>query len=304
MNRKWTENEIEILKDCYDKSLPIKEIAKLLNRTDSAVISKAQTLNIESKSKFSNKYKAIYQDYDWLLEQVLLGKSNKDIAEELGVTTRVIEKWVNEKYHIVFRKEYKLSDLQRQIVIWGTLGDGHIDRRETQPMYIESHAITEKDYLFWKYNKLKNIFNNPPIFYNGQDRQFEKDGKVYHCKDYYRMCSRVVYDLDTIRQMTKIEKIQTIDELGFSLYMLDDASRNNYSWELCVAMLTEEEKQLFLKLCKERFDINGKVRLYDNRYISFDTKSSRKIDDIILSIFPKDMDIIQKKIVNHRKDLQ
>lgn len=304
MRREWTDEEIAILRDGYDKDLPRKEIAKRLNRTKGSVVYKAQNLGIESKSKFNNKYKAIYQDYDWLLEQVLLGKSNKDIAEELGVTTRVIEKWVNEKYHIVFREEYKLSDLQKQIVIWGTLGDGHIDKRETQPMYIESHAITEKDYLFWKYDKLKNIFNNPPIFYNGQDRQFEKGGKIYHCKDYYRMCSRIVYDLDTIRQMTKIEKLKTIDKLGFSLYMLDDASRGDYSWELCVAMLTEEEKQLFLKLCKERFDIDGKVRVYDNRYISFDTISSQKIDDVILSIFPKDMDIIQKKIINHRKDLQ
>ena len=103
--------------------------------------------------------------------------------------------------------------------------------------------------------------------------------------------------------ITELEKIKTLDNLGLSLYMLDDASRSDSNWELCVAMLTQEEKKYFLDICKDRFDINGYIQNYDNRYITFDAVSSRKIDDIILNVLPHNLDIITKKIYNHRKDL-
>ena len=64
----------------------------------------------------------------------------------------------------------------------------------------------------------------------------------------------------------------------------------------------KKKKKLFIQLCKEKFKINGYLEK-DIRYIRFDSVSSLKIDDIILSIFDKNMDIIQKKIIKHRKDL-
>lgn len=304
--RLWTKEEIKILEDGYKNDLPREEIAKTLGRNKSAVLNKARVLGFADKyvSKYSKKYKAIYQNYDWLLNEVLAGKNTEEIAKDAKASKRVIEKWVNEKYHISFKDMYKLSDLQRQIIIWGTLGDGHIDKRETQPLYIESHTIDEKDYLFWKYDKLKEIFNSEPIFYKGQEKMFvNNNGKTYQCKDYYRMSSKIVYDLKSIRNMSKIDKINTLDELGLSLYLLDDGNREESNWQLCFAMFNQEEKELFIKLCKERFGLIGWIKNCDDRYMIFDAPSSKKIDDIILSILPMGMDIIQKKIIKHRKDL-
>lgn len=303
MNKIWTQQDINLLEEYYKQNLPRKEIAKKLGRSECAIINKAQKLGINDKyvSKFSNKYKAIYQDSEWLLNQVLLGKEPQEIADELQISKRVIEKWLYEKNHFIFREVYKLSDIQRQIVVWGTLGDGHIDKRDTQPLYIESHSIEEKDYLFWKYKHMKPMFNSPPVFHVGGYKTFSNN-KTYYCKDYYRMSSKIINDLITIRDMSKFDKIKTLNELGLSLYILDDGYRNNSNWELCVASLSEREKELFIQLCKERFKINGYLEK-DIRYIRFDSVSSLKIDDIILSIFDKNMDIIQKKIIKHRKDL-
>lgn len=248
------------------------------------------------------KFKAIYQDKDWLISQVKLGKDAKTIAKELGVTKRVIQKWLHEKNRIFFRNVYKLTPLQRQVIIWGTLGDGHIDKRENQSMYIESHTIDEKDYLFWKYELLKPMFNNPPTFYKGKVIT-HLNNKAYQCKDYYRMSSKVVDDLVSIRDMDRIEKIKTLDELGLSLYMLDDGSRGKYTWELCLAMFSDEEKEYFLNECKKKFDINGRI-MTDNRYVGFDSKSSLKIDEIILRNIPNELDIIKKKIYKYKKDIR
>lgn len=95
-----------------------------------------------------------------------------------------------------------------------------------------------------------------------------------------------------------------MDKLGLSLLLLDDGNRSNSNWQLCFASFSQNEKELFINLCKENFDLNGHILNKDNRYMIFDAPSSRKIDDFILEIFPKDMDIIQKKIIRHRKDLQ
>ena len=303
MRKKWTQEQIDYLRQAYEKDIPRKEVATFLGRSVNAVVNKANELGIKSNSKYSNNHKAIYQDSEWLLNQVLLGKEPQDIATELGVSRRVIEKWLYEKNRFIFREVYKLTPIQRQIVIWGTLGDGHIDKRDTQPLYVESHSVGEKDYLFWKYEQLKPMFNKPPTLYKGTEKTFG-DNKTYICNDYYRMSSKIIDDLYTIRDMSRTDKIKTLDELGLSLYLLDDGSRNDSQWELCVAMFSQEEKELFINECKTKFDLTAYIVNYDNRYIKFNALSSRKIDDIILSALPNDLDIIHKKIFNHRRDLR
>lgn len=302
----WTQKEIEILEQGYKDGLPMQELVKKLNKAKGAISTKASKLGFTKKyiKKNNANYKAIYQDRNWLLSQIQLGKDADDIAKDLNVSRRVIEKWMFEKNRLVFREVYKLTPIQRQIVIWGTLGDGHIDARDTQPMYIESHSIAEKDYLFWKYEQLKPMYKKPPKFYKGQIKPFNGGDKIYRCQDFYRMSGKVIDDLIPIRNMSKLDKISTLDELGLSLYLLDDASRSDCNWDLCVAMLSDEEKELFIKLCQERFGIRCYVQNKDKRYIRFDAVSSRKIDDIMLSIFPHNLDIIQKKIYKHRRDLQ
>ena len=302
--RLWTDEEIKILEDCYDKAIPIKDIAKKLNRTKSGVEHKIKKLNLTSETgyKTSSSFKAIYQDRDWLISEILQNKNYKEIAKDANAKPRVIQKWMNDKYHLSFKDLYKLNDLQRKLIIWGTLGDGHIDKRKEQPMYIESHAIDEKDYLFWKYDKLKDMFNNEPVYYQGQIATF-LDGKEYQCQPFYRVNNKIIDDLKPIRDMSVTEKIKTLDDFSLCLYLLDDASRSESSWDLCVAMLTSDEKDLFCSLVKERLGLNCNIRNYDNRYIRFNAESSRKIDEMMLQFFGKDMDIIKKKILKNRKDL-
>lgn len=299
--RLWTNEEIEILENCYKKQMSMAEMTKLFpNRTSYSISVKAEKMGFTSIyiKKNNVKYKAIYQNKDWLINEVLQGKTYKEIAKDAGASERVIQKWQNEVYHLSFRRLYKLTPLQRQIVIWGTLGDGHIDKRDTQPLYVESHAINEKDYLFWKYEQLKPMFNNEPTFYGEKVKKF--GDMEYNCQASYRMSSKIIDDLKSIREMSKIEKINTLDKLGLCLYLLDDGSRNDSNWQLCFATFNNEEKNLFINLCQERLGLNGWVQK-DERYMVFDSPSSRRIDDLMLSIFSEDMDIIQKKIIKHRK---
>lgn len=95
----WTQKEIEILEQGYKDELPMQELVKKLNKTKGAISTKANKLGFTKKyvKKNNANYKAIYQDRDWLLSQIRLGKDADDIAKDLNVSRRVIEKWMFEK---------------------------------------------------------------------------------------------------------------------------------------------------------------------------------------------------------------
>jgi hypothetical protein len=224
--------------------------------------------------------------------------SMQEMADEANATLRVVQKWCQEIHDLdarSYKKHKKLNDLQKQLIMFGRLGDGHIDKRKNQPMYIESHAENQKDYLFWKWEILKDLCTQPPVYYPPSQHTFGVD-KIYKCQAQYRLCTRIIDDLKSIRMMNNMDIIMQLNELGLSIHMLDDASRSDGFWSLCVAEFSPEEVDVYLRICKERFNIIGKVRK-DVRYIGFDKNSSKIIDDIILRTVPNNLDIIQYKIL-------
>lgn len=297
----WSNEEIETLIELYSKNAKISDIAKQLGRTEGAVSSKAQHIGITSNIIKPNNpnFKAIYQDYDWCYERFInKGMSMQEMADEAGTTVRTIQKWCSEKHRLndwTFKTEKKLNDLQKQIVMFGRLGDGHIDKREDQPMYIEVHAENQKDYLFWKWSILKDICNHEPVYYPNNNKCF--NGTVYEVQPTYRLNTRTVYDLKPIRNMSRTEIISKLNELGLSLHLLDDGYRSKSNWQLCLAEYTKDEVNLYIDICQNRFGLKAKV-LKDERYIQFTADSSRLIDSIILNNIPNELDIVQQKIIN------
>lgn len=297
--KKWTLEEINLLEDCYKKQLPMNEICSLLNRTTGSIGDKALQLGFTRKymKKNSKSYSAIYQDYNWCYDCFInKGMSFNDMAVEANTTPRTIQKWCSEKHgmnHDNYRHLKKLSNIQRDIIIVGTLGDGHIDKRIDQPMYIESHAEDEKDYLFWKYEYLKDLCSKPPSYYKSKYKSFSDD-KSYKCKPYYRINTRIIDDLIEIKYMSNVDKIKGLSDIQISLLFLDDGSRSNL-WDLCVAEWSDEDVSCLIDLLWNTYKIRAR-RKKDKRYLSLDATSSKKLDKLILKNIPNDLDIIKKKI--------
>ena len=299
---KWTAEEDQCLEELYKQRLSFDEICQKMNMTKTMISSRSYILKLDEKYMRSNSpnFKAVYQDYDWCYERYInKGMSHQEMADECGVSLRVIQKWCSEIHQLnrfTFKNEKNLSNIQYQIILFGTLGDGHIDKREDQPMYIESHAIDEKDYCFWKYEQLKDLCNSPPKYYPATYNTFGKD-KEYYCLPYYRFETRIIDQLKEIRSMKRLDKIKQINTFGLVLHVLDDGSRENL-WNLCLAEYTQDEIETYIELCKERFDLVCWQKK-DVRYIVFDANSSRKIDSLILDTLPNDLDIIKKKVLNN-----
>ena len=288
----------------YKKGLKFDDIAKIMDRTVNAINFMSCELKLGDKYIRSNNvnYKAIYQDYNWCYERYInKGMSHEEMAKEADCSVRVIKKWCSDIHHLnnhTFKEKKKLSNDQIQLIKFSLLGDGHIDRRTDQPMYIESHAENQKKYLYWKYNIIKDLCNKEPSYIKPFDSYFESTGKTHHCQGQYRICTRIIYDLTKIRDMKRIDIIDELNEFGFSIHMLDDASRGESNWTLCLAEYSQEEIDLYIKICRKRFKLNAK-QLKSKIYIIFDAISSRKIDQIILNNLPNDLDIIKYKILNN-----
>lgn len=249
IRKRWTKEEIKYIENMYLLNKPLKEIADHFNVSDKAISSIAKKYGISQKYIKPNntKYKAIYQEYDWCFDRfVNKGMSHQEMADELGVSKRVIQKWCVEIHHIdthTYKKLKHLTNLQRRVAIAGTLGDGHISQKDHA--YIESHAIDEKDYLFWKYSIFKDVCNQEPTYYESKEASFGTD-KKYKCKPFYRFSTRNIDEFEEIRIMPKLNKIKMMDELMFCLYILDDGSRHNL-WDICLAGWNDEEKNEYMK---------------------------------------------------------
>lgn len=256
--------------------------------------------NFKTKTNNAN-YKSIHQEYNWCYQKYIIeGLNHEEMAKEAKTTKRTIEKWCCEKHRLTsdYRKETKtLNQLQKDLIIGSLLGDGHIDKRETQPIFIVSHAINQKEYLYWKYEILKDLCNQKPQYYKGYRKDFK--GKEYDCSPHYRLSSRIQNCLLEFRNKTKREIIDLLNEFSLSIYALDDWCRSPSNWNLCLAGICLEDRFYFLDILKNKFGLNAKISK-DNRYAVMDAVSSRKLDNIILANINNNIDIVKNKILENK----
>ena len=252
-------------------------------------------LIFDSKAAHTPK---LYQDYDWLYNQIVtLNKPRKQVAEENGWTVRVLEKWMG--ILGINRRTYQdlkqMSDKQRDLIKFSLLGDGCIS---DTGFFIVSHSEKQKDYLYWKYEMLKDLCSHEPTRYDETDKAFK--GSTYHCDATYRFNTRKINELIDIRNRSVIEIINELNEFGLSIWMLDDGCRSS-SWELCVASYTDEERKEILSKLHEMGLKSAILRNCDSRYLRLDAYDSRTLDTIILRNIPHDLDVIKTKILENTK---
>lgn len=240
----------------------------------------------------------LYKDKDWLYHEVIeLNKKAPQIASEHGWTPRVVEKWMGifKINNRTYQQMKKLSDRQKELITFSLLGDGCI---ATNDIFIVSHSIKQKDYLFWKYSILKDICNQEPTYYAANKKIM--NGKEISVAASYRFNTKKISELKEIRELPVSKIIDSLNDFGLSIWMLDDGYRGP-SWELCLASYSEDEKQHILEVLKKRGFESTHLGGYDPRYLHFSTDDSRKIDQIILKEIPNEFDIIKYKILENDK---
>ena len=143
MDRRRKNRYIEL----YKENVPFSEISLELNRSLSSLISKSIQLGLPQLYPRKNNT-TVHKDYEWNYERYIIkGMSHQEMADEAGVKLRTIEKWCGDVYGLYnksFRKLVRLTDIQKQIIVSGALGDGYISVSTKEPIYIEWHEEDEK----------------------------------------------------------------------------------------------------------------------------------------------------------------
>lgn len=308
-NNQWEYNLEELIlyieklsKECAGKYELCKKLGVYRDFLD--LLCKKENIKLNYKfiiNKNNSNFTAIYQNYKWCYQKYIVeGLSHEEMAKEAGCSKRVIEKWCCEKHRLTqkYRQKNKtLNKKQHDLLIGSMLGDGHIDRRKTQPMFIVSHAKNQKDYLYFKYEIIKNLCNIPPVYIKAKYSKFSTD-KEYLCQPQYRLCTRIYDCFKYYRNKSYTELLKELNEFSLSIWALDDGHRANF-WGLCVAEYTKEDIEYAIYKLKKDFNLIANSSKSDNRYLNFNADSSRRLDDIILNNIPNEFDVIQYKIINN-----
>jgi len=121
-----------------------------------------------------------------------------------------------------------LTQEQKSIIIGTVLGDGYlriIDGRKNAFLEI-NHSISEKEYVDWKYLKLKNIVKSPAIERKGKGKRIA-----------YRFFTRQHPELTRIyrlfyRNGSKIVPVLKVNPLIIAVWFMDDGSKSYRTYYL------------------------------------------------------------------------
>jgi hypothetical protein len=144
---------------------------------------------------------------------------------------------------LVFTKE------EKDILVGSLLGDGclRIMSRATVPAFSVSHGEREKDYVFWKYEKLKRWVNTPPwreerVYHKDRTRKLGSWRFQTLSKDAFSELYRLFY-----RDRRKIvpDNIATLLQdslLSLAVWIMDDGNRNHDAIFLNTQYFTPDEQ--------------------------------------------------------------
>ena len=123
------------------------------------------------------------------------------------------------------------------------------------------------------------------------------NNKEYLAQPAYRCCTRIHDCLDEYRKMSIEKIISSLNEYSFSIWILDDASRNKDGmWDLCIGEHIDLADYI-IETLHNKFGITLRKRK-DERYLGLGKEDSKIVDEIILRNIPNDLDIIKTKILN------
>lgn len=194
--------------------------------------------------------------------------------------------------------EYTYKDLQG-FFVGSYFGDGcFVKKSKTHNTYVcFKHCEAQKMYLEWKLNFLKNFW-----FVKSETiiRKVKLIGCYNNAQDQYSFISKTSEYLNRFKTMSKIDLMKDFNEMALSVYVLDDGNIENNVCKISCAQFSDEEREFFCSMLKDRFDICCYIYHCENNpvkdcfYIS--KEDCMELKKIILSKIPNEIDIVKNKI--------
>lgn len=203
----------------------------------------------------------------------------------------------------------KEMTIEEEAIFYGhMLGDGTLQKRASSYRSRILHGAKQKEYVFWKYNKLKSLCegtHSPKLrkdkrgnlsysFYLKSGHYLEKYHQLFYQPYIWKSNNQSQMVTNKIRYKKRIspELIEAlpIDPLVLAVWYMDDGSRSSTAWsgQLSTLCFTKEEHWLlqdYLKL----FNINTSIVLHNKvkkQYVLYIPAKNNNFTDFVDLIKP------------------
>lgn len=193
----------------------------------------------------------------------------------------------------LYKESIQLSSYQKEFLIGTLLGDGNMRfvSRNRQASLVIDHSLAQKDYVFWKYNVMKNLVLTEP----------KELSRVYH-KDKSRMLTSFRFSTISHSELTSwynvfyqngvkiipqnIGKI-LISPLSLAVWFMDDGNKNHQAVFLNTQQFDLHEQDLLCKCLHSNFGLEASINkhwMYKRKQlyrIRINTESTKRLYNLI-----------------------
>lgn len=167
-----------------------------------------------------------------------------------------------------YKKDLKLTNIQREILVGLLLGDGHLETQnqgKTYRLKVE-HSVAQREYLVWMYEHFKEWTHAAPSLKS-------KNGKPFSCwfTTYsHPILNRYAKLFYRGRQKIVPENLSDfLTPLGLSVWFMDDGSiksKRHRTYNIHTVGFKKEEQYVLQKTLLERFNMQTALHRQKGRY--------------------------------------
>ncbi len=198
---------------------------------------------------------------------------------------------------------------QLDVIIGSLLGDARLEcrsiglRHPITARFRVHHGEQQKDYVFWKYEILKNLISKEPrkITWNNSKRNIHENSWYFHTRSFEEF--GIIYN-HFYKNGTKIlpkDIFNLITPRTLALWFMDDGSNNQNSFTLNIHSFSKKEQRQITSFLKNSYNVNATIVKDRIKFkIAIGRREYKKFADIIRPFIIPSMIY---KITNPRNDL-
>lgn len=180
------------------------------------------------------------------------------------------------------RHIFEPTEKQLQIIYGSLLGDASISngrkgKYDCESIFEEHHCAAQKQYIFWKYDELKNLCSSGPK----EDNVGRWRIRTFHHPFFSQL--RKTWYPEGIKIIPK-NILNEIGVLGLAVWFMDDGSLSKESnfIKLHTCSFSEKEHDVLSLWLKEKFCINSHMKIYSGyRNLIIDLDSRKDFVNLI-----------------------
>lgn len=180
----------------------------------------------------------------------------------------------------------KLSKEQEQLIIGCLLGDGRLECRslaKTARLRIH-HADSQKDYLFWKFEQLKNLITSNPRRHEYIDKRYLKKvvSWYFHTKTLVSLSNLYRLFYANGKKIVPENLGTMLTPYVLAVWIMDDGCLFNQSLILNTQSFTIDEQRYLQELFKKQYGVEVGIQKDRNNFrLYFPKQATKRIQEII-----------------------